>query len=418
MGVIAPSSLVGARSPIFITANYSSLSSSLTDVELEIFIWNGSRSSKPATATYTLFRDVFAGQDVSFDISKFVQEYITNDYSGFDADDISYAPDGSVYWVQVDYEVNYENKAQPPTTVNDTGSTDIFEVSNGYHIFIEAANKEVNKGFASVNVEKYIKDSGDEVVPVYLGKWGEGYDIYWAYKDRVLADGGTVEGGSACANIGLHQVEVLTDGGYNIDMPITEADLQNVQPEGRVLLLPCGVSNLEEWVQTEGETIVGVYRTWYELNLKDKDGTTLDTRRFYPQCESKYTPSVIQFVNKNGVWESVTFFKRSSEQVQTRTSEYRRSLGSSSSAGFTYDTEAEQYKRFNTNYRNSLSVNTGWVGEDYSELMTQLLASERVLYDGKPVNVVTNSIQLQKSIDEKTINYTIDLQYAYDTIYE
>lgn len=416
MGVIAPSSLVGARSPIFITANYSSLSSSLTDVELEIYIWNGSRSSKPATATYTLFRDVFAGRDVSFDISKFVQEYITNDYSGFDADDVSYAPDGSVYWVQVDYDVSYYNKADPPAIANDTGSTDIFEVSNGYHIFIEAANKEVNKGFASVNVEKYIKDSGDEVVPVYLGKWGEGYDIYWAYKDRVVADGGTVEGGSACANIGLHQVEFLGDGGYNVDLPITEADLQGLQPEQRVMLLPCGVSNLAAWLDTVDESLT--YTKYYDLNLKDKDGTTLDTRRFYPQCESKYTPSVIQFVNKNGVWESVTFFKRSTEQIQTRTSEYRRSLGSSSAAGFTYDTELEQYKRFNTNYRNSLSVNTGWVGEDYSELMTQLLASERVLYDGKPVNVVTNSLQLQKSIDEKTINYTIDLQYAYDTIYE
>ena len=49
----------------------------------------------------------------------------------------------------------------------------------------------MNKGFASVNANKYIKNSGNEVVPVYLGKWGEGYDIYWAYKDRVVADGGT-----------------------------------------------------------------------------------------------------------------------------------------------------------------------------------------------------------------------------------
>jgi hypothetical protein len=416
MAVIAPSSLVGARSPIYITANYSSLASSITDVELEVFIWKGARNSKPATATYTLFRDVFAGQDVSFDVSKFVQEYITNTHTGFDPTDVSYVPDGSVYWVQVDYTINYQNKADPPVTVNDTGSTDIFEVSNGYHIFIEAANKEVNKGFASVNAVKYIKDSGNEVVPVYLGKWGEGYDIYWAYKDRVLADGGTVEGTTLCANIGLETVEVLGDGGYNIDIRITESDLQNLQAEGRVLLLPCGVSNLDAWVSTVGETLT--YTNYYDINLKDKDGTTLDTRRFYPTCEPKYTPLQIQFINKNGVWESVTFFKSSQEQLQTRTSEYRRSIGSSGATGFSYDTEQEQYKRFNTNYRNSIRVNTGWVGEDYNEMMTQLLASERVLLDSKPVNVSTGSLQLQKHITNKTINYTIDLQYAYDTIYE
>ena len=78
----------------------------------------------------------------------------------------------------------------------------------------------------------------------------------------------------------------------------------------------------------------------------------------------------------------------------------------------------EQYKRYNTNYRNSITCNTGFVGEDYSEVMSQLLASERLVLDGKPVNVVTNSLQLQKHINDNTINYTIDFQYAYDTIYE
>ena len=224
-----------------------------------------------------MFRDVFAGQDVSFDIAPMVQEYLTNAYENFDGEDIAYAPDGSVVWVQIDYDVNYVNKANPPQTINDTGSSDIFEASNGYHIFIEAANKEVNKGFASVNANKYIKDSGNEVVPVYLGKWGEGYDIYWAYKDRVVADGGTVEGGSACANIGLHKVEFLSDGGDNVDFLITESQLQGLQAEERIMLLPCGINNLTEWLDSEGEALN--YTEYYDLNLKDKDGTTLDTHQ-------------------------------------------------------------------------------------------------------------------------------------------
>ena len=415
MAVIAPSSLVGARSPIYITANYSSLASSLTDVQLEIFIWKGARNSKPNTATYTLFRDVFAGQDVSFDVSKFVQEYITNTHTGFDPTDVSYVPDGSVYWVQVDYNVSYYNKSDPPTISNDTGSTDIFEVSNGYHIFIEAANKEVNKGFASVNAVKYIKDSGNEVVPVYLGKWGEGYDIYWAYKDRVIADGGTVEGGSACANIGLYKVEYLSDSGYNVDLLITEAQLQGLQAEERVMLLPCGVTNLTTWLGSVGEPLV--YVNYYDLNLKDKDGTTLDTRRFYPTCESKYSPSVMQFVNKNGVWESVTFFKRSDSTINTTTNEYRKSLGSSGSTGFTYDTTAHKYQRINTNGRKRFTLNTGWVGEDYDTIMEQMLMSERVMLDGLPVNVTTNSLNLQKSVNDKMINYIIEVEEAFDTRY-
>ena len=415
MSVITPTSLVGARSPIYITANYSALAGSITDITLEVYVWQGSRSSRPASAQYTLFRDVFAGTDVSFDIAPMVQEYLSNAYENLDGTTVAYAPDGSVVWVQIDYDINYINKADPPQTINDTGSTDIFESSNGYHIFIEAANKEVDKGFASVNAVKYIKDSGNEVVPVYLGKWGEGYDIYWAYKDRVLADGGTVEGGTQCTNIGLDVVEILGDGGYNIEIRITESQLQNLQAEGRVLLLPCGVSNLDAWVSTVGETLT--YTQYYDINLKDKDGTTLDTRRFYPTCESKYSPSVMQFVNKNGVWESVTFFKRSDSTISTTTNEYRKSLGSSGSSGFTYDTTAHKYQRINTNGRKRFTLNTGWVGEDYDTIMEQMLMSERVMLDGLPVNVTTNSLNLQKSVNDKMINYIIEVEEAFDTRY-
>lgn len=415
MPIVSPQSLVGARSPIYITANYSALATSIIDITFEVYVWTGSRSSRPADPVYTLFRDVFAGTDVSFDIAPMVRESLSNNYSGFTATGVSYVPDGSVAWVQIDYNVSYYNKSNPPTISNDAESTDIFEASNGYHIFIEAANKEVNKGYASVNAVKYIKDSGNEVLPIYLGKWGEGYDIYWAYKDRVIADGGTVEGGSACANIGLYQVEYLGDSGYNVDLPITEAQLQGLQAEERVMLLPCGVTNLTAWLDSVGEPLT--YANYYDLNLKDKDGTTLDTRRFYPTCESKYSPSVMQFVNKNGVWESITFFKKSESTINTTTSEFRRSLGGSSSAGFSYDTTAHKYQRINTNGRKQFTLNTGWVGEDYDAIMEQMLMSERVMLDGLPVNVTTTSLTLQKVVNEKTINYTIEVEEAFDTRY-
>ena len=415
MPIVSPQSLVGARSPIYITANYSAVATSITDITFEVYVWTGSRSSRPADPVYTLFRDVFAGTDVSFDIAPMVRESLSNNYSGFTATGVSYVPDGSVAWVQIDYNVSYYNKSDPPTISNDTGSSEIFEASNGYHIFIEAANKEVNKGYASVNAVKYIKDSGNEVVPVYLGKWGEGYDIYWAYKDRVIADGGTVEGGSACANIGLYKVEYLSDSGYNVDLLITEAQLQGLQAEERIMLLPCGVTNLTAWLGSVSEPLV--YVNYYDLNLKDKDGTTLDTRRFYPTCEAKYSPSVMQFINKNGVWESITFFKKSESTINTTTNEFRRSLGSSSSAGFSYDTTAHKYQRINTNGRKQFTLNTGWVGEDYDAIMEQMLMSERVMLDGLPVNVTTTSLTLQKVVNDKTINYTINVEEAFDTRY-
>ncbi len=134
--------------------------------------------------------------------------------------------------------MNYRDRASQSLSINGTGVSVICEASNGYQIFIEAANKEVNKGFASINSVKYIKDSGNEVVPVYLGKGGEGYDIYWAYKDRVVADGGTVVSASEYIfKRELHKI-LHVKPERNVDLPITEADLQGLQAEERIMLLP------------------------------------------------------------------------------------------------------------------------------------------------------------------------------------
>ena len=129
----------------------------MTDVTLEVYIWTGARGSRPASPQYTLFRDVFASTDLSFDIAAMVEEYLTNSYSGFDIIDVGNVPDGSVVWVQIDYTVNYINKAIPPQTVNDTGSSDIFPVSNGYHTFAEGANFEIPSLFLNQVDRVYVK---------------------------------------------------------------------------------------------------------------------------------------------------------------------------------------------------------------------------------------------------------------------
>ena len=69
------------------------------------------------------------------------------------------------------------------------------------------------------------------------------------------------------------------------------------------------------------------------------------------------------------------------------------------------------------NGRKQFILNTGWVGEDYDAVMEQMLMSERVMLDGVPVNVTTSSLTLQKVVNDKTINYTIEVEEAFDTRY-
>jgi hypothetical protein len=76
-----------------------------------------------------------------------------------------------------------------------------------------------------------------------------------------------------------------------------------------------------------------------------------------------------------------------------------------------------------------MTLNTGFVSEDYGEVMEQLLMSEYVLMvynrtttrsgdefnisqDQRAVNINTNSLRLQKHINDKTINYQIEIEMA------
>ena len=61
-------------------------------------------------------------------------------------------------------------------------------------------------------------------------------------------------------------------------------------------------------------------------------------------------------------------------------------------------------------------LNTGWVDENYTELIEDLLLSERVLMDNKPMMVKTESQQVKTRLIDKTINYEIELMYNNEMI--
>lgn len=393
MSVIAPDQLVGARSPIYITANYSSLASSITDITLEIYVWAGSRSSRPSTADYTLFRDVFAGTDVSFDIAPMVREEIGAVY---DTNQTRTSPTGeknnNIVWVQVDYDINYLNKADPPVTVNVTGSTDIFPASNGYHLFSEGTNFEFPSAYLNNTSTVYVEDNGYEMMPLFQGKY---------------------------ANEVIENVIYRIGGATTHSFDITSY-YANVQPEDRILRIPIGELGLNNWLTSDGYTGASsdrpVNQSEWVLELNTL-GSVFDTITVVKECEPKYTINTLQYINRYGTWDFIHFYKASQDNFSVTSERFRRSIGTSSSSGFTYDTTDNIYQQFNTNGRVTTTLNTGWVTEDYREAIKDLMMSEKILLNGLPVNVVTNSVTLQKSINDRTINYTIEVEEAYDTRY-
>jgi hypothetical protein len=134
---------------------------------------------------------------------------------------------------------------------------------------------------------------------------------------------------------------------------------------------------------------------------------------FYAEelCEPKYTPVTCTFINGFGGWQYLTFFKANSQGIDVKSKDYNL-LPSS----IDYNPLQGQKQRFNFQGTQKIKCNTGWVDENYSELIQDLLLSEVVLLDNKPAIVKSQSFDIKTHLKDKNINYEIDFEFNYGLI--
>jgi hypothetical protein len=128
-------------------------------------------------------------------------------------------------------------------------------------------------------------------------------------------------------------------------------------------------------------------------------------------CEPKYTPLSCTFINRFGGWQYLTFFKANSSSIDVTSKDFNM-LPSS----INYNVLQGQKQRFNFQGMQKVKANTGWVNENYFELIQDLLLSETVLLDNKPVIVKSQSSEVKTHIKDKNINYEIEFEYNYGLI--
>ena len=86
------------------------------------------------------------------------------------------------------------------------------------------------------------------------------------------------------------------------------------------------------------------------------------------------------------------------------------------SGNIDYDVTENRRKVFNANAEERITRNTGWVFESYKEVIKELMLSETIRLDNKPVILQTKSTKLHKGINDNNINYTLEFKYAYHAL--
>ena len=134
--------------------------------------------------------------------------------------------------------------------------------------------------------------------------------------------------------------------------------------------------------------------------------------------ECKYSPYILTFKNKYGVYEDLWFFKKSSRKLKTEAEDFKSNQIVERLAG----SLTRSIQEYNKNGKESMDLNSGFVSEALNESFKQLLLSEEVnLYDydnnsTQAVKIASKSLDYKTVTNDKLINYTIEVEFSNNVI--
>jgi hypothetical protein len=392
-----------ARSPIFFTARNNSVAGdTLEFMSLNLLIYSGVFTTS-GTDNYELEKNYSINNVINFETSDLIRSEFYHDFSVWDDIGFTQSPPAEALWVW----------GYGDWTFDDAGSGVVSAQWNqpeeeAPDQFITLDGWATRDNIAPVAVSQVVLAT-DRDRQVLVGNYES-----LAINNSVANDLGAIR-----ITWQSGDTELLTNAGGSTTPP--DSSTNNTQD--LVIYAGVGPANLENngdlpvEIKPSAQTDGGV-GSYYDVILLDGEDSPneIGRVRYYVICEPKYDPVQVAFINRFGVADFITFFKRSDERGNFTQDSYQKSIYND---GFTTPSlEIGKYQSFNVNSRNTLSVNTGFVDQDYDETIEDILMSEYVAVytNSNWVSAVPNrgSIEYQKSVNTRLINYTMSFDFGFD----
>lgn len=372
-------SKINVRSPYFITDNSVNGSSALASAKLFIRIYEGNAStSVTTTPDYTISSTAIDGS-VTFEVSELARDYIENNFDG------TYT--GSAKWFNYNIQRTYED------STTDTTSQQNLAIFDGYGYFEEGANPQNESTVLQSNDLIYTNDFANINIPVHVTS-----DTTVTYfKDGESIFTKTLLSSTNSAD----QVQYVSNSSLDADVFYNRV----IDDGGTIEAFSC--------VRTIAN---GVYAEYDADKIYIDNGESVEVINVEEIEECKYTPYKITFVNKFGGLQDIWFFKRSNLSMQTTEESYKANIVSNG----TYSINSRQKTVFDKKGVERLQLNTGFYPESYNEVFRQLSLSEElwITYgtDVLPVTLLSSELIYKTSLNDKLINYTMDIEFAFNKI--
>lgn len=231
---------------------------------------------------------------------------------------------------------------------------------------------------------------GDEIKATY----GENFFVsYWK------KTGGTY----------IAKVDVI-----NEDQTIATSVSANITLTGEFNMFNLKAANVNAWA---GSTIIteNTYAYDFYLVLSSVSSRKI---RISQDCNGKFTPYNIHFLNRVGGWDTFKFGLVNKRNSEVQKSSYKKSewqlTGSSMSNSDAYNKFNESNVDYNIKHTNRYHLVADYINEQNYEWLGQLIASPSVYMEVQgayfPVSVRNNNYDYKKLISDKLFNLEIDVE--------
>jgi|TARA_B110000967_G_C18790753_1_gene513200 hypothetical protein len=370
---------INLRSPHYT----STVVSNTAYTTLDVSIWSGSVTS-PVTAQYNLRKSVVGTSvEVLFEISELIRDYLDITFDG------NYS--GQAVWVKT------------VRTAYDSSNTSLVSVPytqiafDGYWYFEEV--QVVSPSLFITNRELFVLEDNVFRIPIYTSN----NPTVVFYKDGEVIASEVFGSDTGSAN----QIKYVSIYGDSVNWDTYQERILN------------------ENGSYEDSSCLQSFFNSYSIGAVDKitisDSNGIETIKVNVIEECKYEPKKVTFINKFGALQDMYFFKKSKEDLTIKKESYKSNTISPYGL---YSKTNHVNRDFNVVGKESISLSSGYLSEEYNEVFKQLLLSEKVWVTEindlgeqvTPINVKTSSIAYKTSVNDRLVDYTIKFDKSFDTI--
>ena len=373
---------INVISPYFINLDTTNLTSAT--LELRIYI-GAAETTWQGSPQYTLTSTAINAK-INFEIAELIKDYIPAEFNGTYPNSLAAADDYTTMYV--DYRTTETLSSGSPVVTTVLGERAFL----GYGYFEDGVNPQLLQGYLQSNTT--ILKSDDDALRIPVDNENTTSVAFFNNNEQIY---------TWTPSTGLKiqdQIQYVSTSSAGVDNYRERVEGSGGTFEDNICL--------QQFLKSE--TIYPVD----EVIVNAVEGVTVIKVNNISEC--KFNPYKLTFINKFGVYQDIWMFKKNSISISATEEKFKRNILTNGS----YNTYNHQNTILTKNAKQSLTLNSGYYPESNNELFKQLILSERVWieYDNKtlPVLITSNSLGFKTSLNDRLIDYTIQVEFAYQTI--